>query len=89
MFCSDFHQEPYNPEAPGISRPNMPPYWPGGPDGPPPPFLSGPPPPLPGRTIEQQRLPVHARLGNRELVNLTVKKDVKGKQGYLSFQSCH
>jgi len=37
-----------------------------------------PGPPLPSRTIEQ-RLPVHARLGNRDLINLTVKKEVKGK----------
>lgn len=78
LFISDFRQEPYNPEAPGIVRPNMPPYWPGGPEGMPP-FLRGPPPPLPTRTIEQQRLPVHARLGNRDLINLTVKKDVQGK----------
>lgn len=55
----------------------MPPYWPGGPEGMPP-FMAGPPPRLPTRTIEQQRLPVHARLGNRDLVNLTVKKDVQG-----------
>lgn len=58
--------EPYNPEAPGISRP---PYWPHGPEGPPP-FRNDLPP--------QRNLPVHARLGNRgDLVNLTIKREVK------------
>ncbi|KAH3841862.1 hypothetical protein DPMN_115343 [Dreissena polymorpha] len=75
----DFYQEPYNPEAPAISRPVPPPYWPGAPDVIPPFMKNMPPPPI-QRTDEQQRLPVHARLGNRELINLTVKREVKEEE---------
>ncbi|KAL4230307.1 RNA-binding protein 26 [Mactra antiquata] len=64
----DFPQEPYNPEAPGIGKPSRPPYWPGMPEGPPP-FLKEPP------HLNQNPLPVKARLGNRDLVTVTVKQE--------------
>ncbi|XP_045205677.2 RNA-binding protein 26-like [Mercenaria mercenaria] len=68
----DFHQEPYNPEAPGLTRSGPPPYWPGGPDNMPP-FMKGPPPSHP----PPSHVPVKSRLGNRDLVSLTVRREVK------------
>lgn len=87
MVCilySDFTQEPYNPEAPGINRRDQPPYWP---EGLPPFMKDRPPPPV-------NPLPVKARLGNRDLVTVTVKQEVKGLclfmlSGYTTkFSSC-
>lgn len=70
-YRPDFQLE-YNPEAPGLTRHNQPPYWPGGPPGGMPPF-SRPPPPL----NTESHVPVKSRLGNRDLINLTVKREVK------------
>ncbi|XP_060586369.1 RNA-binding protein 26-like isoform X2 [Ruditapes philippinarum] len=70
------HQEPYNPEAPGLTRSGPPPFWPGGPDNMPP-FMKGPPPTVP----PPNHVPVKSRLGTRgDLVNLTVRREVKDDQ---------
>lgn len=70
---ADFHQEPYNPEAPALTRPGPPPYWPRAQAGLPP-FMKGPPPPV----SSTNHIPVKSRLGNRDLINLTVKREIKG-----------
>ena len=69
FFCvAEFPQEPYNPEAPGITVPPPPGYWPAGPGLPPPHFMTHPPPP-----------PVTKPPTTRELVTITdVKREIKG-----------
>ncbi|XP_052084856.1 uncharacterized protein LOC127722050 isoform X2 [Mytilus californianus] len=77
------HFEPYNPEAPAMSRP--PPYW----TGPPPP-LGGPPPQIPPGMFMMHGPPLPPNLNQqrpRDLVNIQTMPNQRNEEYYRRFKT--